>query len=246
MLPRRRSRLVTPAALLFLALGLSSCATGEAPGSTDSAASPPSPTSSAAQGSSGGSCKAAPEAPAEAKSFDKAPDAATAKGKTFTATIATNCGDIVLELDGEKAPQTVASFLHLAKEDYWKNSPCHRLTGGGSLSVLQCGDPTGQGTGDPGYGYGIENAPEDGSYPKGTVAMARTQDPNSNGGQFFLVYADSQLPVEGGGYSIFAEVVEGQDVLEKVASAGVQGGGQDGPPQEPISILSVNVTEKKA
>ncbi|WP_018155905.1 peptidylprolyl isomerase [Demetria terragena] len=233
---------MTSAALL-LALGMSGCATGEAPsGAADSPASP----SSAPPDKSGPDCTEPPKTPGAGKSYDKAPSAATAKGKTFTATIKTNCGDIVLELDGKKAPQTVASFVKLADDDYWKNSPCHRLTGGSSLSVLQCGDPTGEGNGDPGYGYGIENAPEDGSYPKGTVAMARTQDPNSNGGQFFLVYADSQLPTDGGGYSIFAKVVGGSDVLQSIATAGVEGGGGDGPPQQPISILSVNVTEKKA
>lgn len=238
MLPRRRSRLVASTALL-LTLGLAGCATGDAP--ARSASSPASPAARQA-----GSCQAPPATPTTAKSFAKAPSASGAKGKTFTATIETNCGDIVLELDGAKAPQTVASFVHLAKENYWKNSPCHRLTAGGSLSVLQCGDPTGKGDGDPGYGYGIENAPKDGSYPKGTVAMARTQDPKSNGGQFFLVYADSTIPPESGGYSIFAKVVRGSAVLKQVTTAGVEGDGQDGAPQQPISILSVNVTEKKA
>lgn len=240
MLPRRRSRLVASTTLL-LTLGLSACATGDAPERT--AGSPASP---AAAGQDKAACQDPPEAPTSAKQFAKAPSPASSKGKTFTATIRTTCGNIVLELDGAKAPQTVASFRHLAKENYWKDSPCHRLTAGGSLSVLQCGDPTGQGTGDPGYGYGIENAPKDGSYPKGSVAMARTQDPNSNGGQFFLVYADSSIPTESGGYSIFAKVVSGSDVLRKVTSAGVEGGQSDGAPEQPISILSVTVTEKKA
>ena len=75
--------------------------------------------------------------------------------------------------------------------------------------MLQCGDPTGTGTGGPGYGFGIENAPPDGKYPRGTLAMARTSDPNSNGSQFFLVYRDSQLPTDGGGYSIFGKVTRG-------------------------------------
>lgn len=236
MLPRRRSRLVASTAFLF-ALGLSSCASGEAPASEASSPGSPGPA---------GACQEPPATPKSAKSFDKAPDPATAKGQTFRATLKTNCGDIVLDLDGAKAPQTVASFVHLAKANYWKDSLCHRLTGGGSLSVLQCGDPTGSGNGDPGYGYGIENAPPDGSYPKNTVAMARTADPKSNGGQFFLVYADSTIPPDSGGYSIFAKVVRGSDVLQKVATAGVEGGTQDGAPQQPISILSVNVTKKKA
>ena len=105
------------------------------------------------------------------------PDAATAEGKTFVATLTTNCGDIEVTLDGTKAPQAVASFVQLANQNYWLNSPCHRLTTAPTLKVLQCGDPTGTGQGDPGYGFAVENAPKDGSYPRGTLAMARTSDP---------------------------------------------------------------------
>jgi peptidyl-prolyl cis-trans isomerase B (cyclophilin B) len=138
----------------------------------------------------------------------------------------------------------VSSFIFLAREGYWKDSPCHRLVPQG-IYVLQCGDPTGTGTGGPGYGYGIENAPADGTYPRGTLAMARTPDPNSNGGQFFIVFEETALPVEGGGYSIFGEVVEGMDIVDAIAEAGVAGGAGDGAPAQPISILDVTV-EKKA
>ena len=116
----------------------------------------------------------APSAPAPSSSL---PDKATAEGKTYVATVTTNCGDIELTLDGEKAPQAVASFVELAKQNYWLNSPCHRLTTAETLKVLQCGDPTGTGQGTPGYGFGVENAPEDGAYPRGTVAMARPATP---------------------------------------------------------------------
>ncbi|MDE9367335.1 peptidylprolyl isomerase [Luteipulveratus sp. YIM 133132] len=164
------------------------------------------------------------------------------------ATIRTNCGDITLELDGAKAPQTVASFVQLAQKAYWKDSPCHRLTTAG-LHVLQCGDPTGTGSGGPGYGYGIENAPVDGNYPAGTLAMARGQLPDTNGGQFFFVYDTTVLPTDGGGYSIFGRVTSGMDILARIAKAGVESTSAnpyDGPPAQPISILSVAVTEKKA
>ncbi|MFK5635572.1 peptidylprolyl isomerase [Ornithinimicrobium sp. LYQ103] len=160
-----------------------------------------------------------------------------------SAVVETNCGDLVVELDAAAAPQTVTSFLFLAGEGYWDDSPCHRLTTSG-IYVLQCGDPTGTGRGNPGYGYGIENAPADGAYPRGTVAMARTQDPNSNGGQFFIVHQDSELPTEGGGYSIVGRVTEGMDVVDLVASAGAQGGAADGPPAQPVSILSVDVGDR--
>lgn len=191
-------------------------------------------------------CTTPPALQASPKEFTTVPDKATAAGKTFTATVTTTCGDIVLELDGTKAPQTVASFVSLAKGEYWAPSPCHRVTGE-RIFVLQCGDPTGSGSGGPGYTFGIENAPSTGRYPKGTVAMARSQDPNSNGGQFFITYADSTLPTESGGYSIFGKVTKGLDIIEKIAANKAIGPNPvDGTPVSPISILGVRVTEKKA
>ncbi len=143
----------------------------------------------------------------------------------------------------------MASFIELAKQNYWLNAPCHRLTTDASLKVLQCGDPTGTGQGTPGYGFAVENAPKDGTYPRGTLAMARTTDPKKgNGGQFFLVYGDSTLP-DPDGYTVFGTVTSGLDIVDKIAAAGVAPGGAsatDGFPAAPISILRVAVTEKKA
>lgn len=177
------------------------------------------------------------------------PDKATAKGATWTATLTTNCGDIVLDLDGAKAPQAVASFIQLARADYWLSSPCQRLGIGDGFKLLQCGDPTGTGQGNPGYGFAVENAPKDGKYPRGSVAMARTQDPaKGNGGQFFLVNGETSLP-DPSGYTIFGTITKGLDIVDKVAAAGVQPGGESetiGAPVAPISILRVAVTEKKA
>jgi peptidyl-prolyl cis-trans isomerase B (cyclophilin B) len=210
---------------------------------TTPAAAPTATTPSATTPAVAG-CNAPPARPSAAAKVAK-PDKATAAGKTFTAVVTTNCGDITLQLDGAKAPQTVASFVGLAKANYFADSPCHRITTEG-IFVLQCGDPLGgTGTG-PGYTYGIENAPKDGTYPKGTLAMARTTDPNSNADQFFVVYKDSKLPTDGGGYSIFGTVTGGMDIVEKIAAAGVSGGATDGAPAAPISILKVAVTEKKA
>ncbi|MGL4745050.1 MAG: peptidylprolyl isomerase [Dermatophilaceae bacterium] len=176
------------------------------------------------------------------------PDKATAAGKMFVATVTTSCGDIELTLDGTKAPQAVASFLQLARQDYWRNGPCHRLTSSAQLKVLQCGDPTGTGQGTPGYGFAVENPPAGGAYPRGTLAVARTQDPKAgNGGQFFLVYGDSNLP-DPSGYTIFGTVSKGLEIIDRVAAEGVAPGGtspDDGAPAAPISILSVAVTEKK-
>lgn len=174
------------------------------------------------------------------------PDKATAAGKTFTATVTTNRGVITMELDGTKAPQAVASFLSLAKSSYWANSPCHRLTtAADGIFVLQCGDPTGTGTGDPGYGFEVENPPADATYGPGMLAMARTSDPKKgNGGQFFIVYKKTVLP-DPAGYSIFGKVTSGMDIVDKVAAAGVDESKAPAPKQ-PISILKVDVAEKKA
>jgi peptidyl-prolyl cis-trans isomerase B (cyclophilin B) len=189
-------------------------------------------------------CVEAPKIPTDTRT-GTLPDKATAAGKSFIATVTTNCGNITAELDGTKAPQTVASFLGLAKSGYWADSPCQRLTAGSSLNVLQCGDPTGTGKGTPGYRYGVENAPANFIYPAGTLAMARTPDPKSNGGQFFIVYKQSELQ-DPNGYSIFGKITSGMGIVDKIAAAGVAGGATDGAPVQPISILKVDVTEKKA
>jgi peptidyl-prolyl cis-trans isomerase B (cyclophilin B) len=190
-------------------------------------------------------CVTPPKVPTD-KRTGTLPDKKTAAGKTFVATVTTTCGVITMELDGAKAPQTVASFLSLAKGGYWSDSPCHRLTTSG-IFVLQCGDPTGTGGGTPGYGYGVENAPADFTFPPGTLAMARTSDPKSNGGQFFIVYKQTVLQ-DKVGYSIFGKITSGMDIVDKIAAAGASQPDASGntAPVQPISILKVDVAEKKA
>ncbi len=181
----------------------------------------------------------------EPKQYRKEPKLTIDRKADYVARLQTNCGEIVIDLFEREAPRTVNSLAFLAKEDYFANSPCHRLTGEtDGIFVLQCGDPTGTGRGGPGYGFGIENAPENGLYPSGTVAMARGTDPNSNGSQFFIVYRDTQLPTEGGGYSIFGRVTKGLEVVSKIAGAGVDPAKPPAPAQK-ISLKSVTV-EKRA
>ncbi|HEY7044244.1 MAG TPA: peptidylprolyl isomerase [Nocardioidaceae bacterium] len=188
------------------------------------------------------SCDKPPATPSNPKQFSTPPPASLAENTTWNATLHTTCGDITVQLDGKAAPQTVASFIHLAREGYWNDGPCHRVTTEeSSIHVLQCGDPTGTGSGSPGYGFGIENAPASGHYPRGTLAMARSSDPNSNGGQFFLVYKDTQLPTQDGGYSIFGKVTGGLQIVDAIAKQGTDGANGDGAPSQPISILSVDV-----
>ena len=190
-------------------------------------------------------CSPAPAAPGTEARLEL-PDPEEAAGRAFEAVVTTNCGDLVIELDGARAPQTVASFLQLARLDFYRDSPCHRLLVETNV-VLQCGDPTGTGQGGPGYGFGVENAPADGRYPRGTVAMARTSDvEQGTGSQFFVVAQDSTWPPEDGGYTIFGNVTSGMEIIDQVVAAGVAGGGADGAPALPLSILRIAVTEKKA
>jgi len=186
-----------------------------------------------------GECEEPPPVPESPEQYDEAPDASLAEDAVWIARVITNCGEIVMELAGDKAPQAVSSFLFLAEENFWDDSPCHRLVTEG-IFVLQCGDPTGTGSGGPGYGYGVENTPADGIYPRGTVAMARTADPDSNGSQFFIVYDETELP-DPTGYSVFGTVVDGMDIVDRIAEQGV--GGSLGPeaPAQPISILDIAI-----
>jgi peptidyl-prolyl cis-trans isomerase B (cyclophilin B) len=171
-------------------------------------------------------------------------DAAAAK-KTYTVTITTNRGDIVFTADGAAAPYTVYSFVYLAKKGYFNATKCHRLTTAG-IFVLQCGDPTGTGSGGPGYEFQDENltslgTPVSGSvtYPAGAVAMANA-GPDTNGSQFFLVYKNSPLTPN---YTPFGTITQGLSILLKVAAAGTNNanGTGDGAPNEPVEIERVTV-----
>jgi peptidyl-prolyl cis-trans isomerase B (cyclophilin B) len=165
--------------------------------------------------------------------FDAAPTDLTAE----TLTLSTNCGDIVIALDSG-APQTVSSEVFLAREGFYDNTTCHRLTTAG-IFVLQCGDPVGTGIGGPGYTVPDENLPAEGAnnYPAGTVAMANA-GPGTSGSQFFIVYDDTTLP---SGYTIWGTVTSGLDLVQEVASVGTADGGSDGAPRQPVFIESATV-----
>jgi peptidyl-prolyl cis-trans isomerase B (cyclophilin B) len=162
----------------------------------------------------------------------------TIKRATYTAQVKTNCGTITVSLLGKQAPQTVNSFAFLAGKGYFTDTPCHRLTTAG-IFVLQCGDPTGTGTGGPGYTIPDENL-KGATYPAGTLAMANTGQPHTGGSQFFFVYADTQLPPQ---YTPFGHVTSGLDVLTRIAKAGSDNsnGQGDGRPVQPVVIESFDV-----
>jgi peptidyl-prolyl cis-trans isomerase B (cyclophilin B) len=141
----------------------------------------------------------------------------------------TNLGPIPLELDRAEAPCTVQSFIHLAQHRFYDRTICHRLTKYPTLSVLQCGDPTGTGEGGPGYSFrdelptNLPPAPTDPTgvrrlYARGVLAMANA-GPDTNGSQFFLVYADSALRPN---YTVFGQVTgPGLRTLDRIAAGGI-------------------------
>lgn len=159
---------------------------------------------------------------------------------TVPVTLQTSAGAIPLTLDRALAPCTVNSFERLARQAYYDGTTCHRLTTGASLQVLQCGDPSGTGSGGPGYTIPDEVFPQL-TYGRGTLAMAKTAAPNSGGSQFFLVYGQAQLPPE---YTVFGSIsAEGLQVVDGIARAGQDesNGPGDGAPVQRVTIESAEV-----
>ncbi|MFR9798891.1 peptidylprolyl isomerase [Streptomyces sp. MS06] len=178
------------------------------------------------------------------ETWKKEPAMTIDKSAKYTMKLATTCGDIDVALKASAAPHTVNSFHFLAGKGYFDHTKCHRLTTNG-IYVLQCGDPTGAGTGGPGYTIPDENL-KDASlkgnvYPAGTVAMANTGQAHTGGSQFFLVYQDSQLPPS---YTPFGTVsASGMKVLKKIAAAGESTGAGDGAPNATVVINKATVTK---
>ena len=181
-----------------------------------------------------GGCSYTPSGAASKKVTGTPPTTKVEKTTPYAITLATNVGEIDLSLASAKAPCTVNSFTFLAKQKYFDGTSCHRLTTSG-IFVLQCGDPSGTGSGGPGYKYADENL-TGAVYPKGTVAMANA-GAGTNGSQFFLVYKDTQLPPH---YTPFGTITKGLDLLGKVAAAGSDPAG-DGKPKMAVTIKTATV-----
>ena len=170
-----------------------------------------------------------------------APPASLAEDRVWTGEFTFNETVVGVELDGTVAPQAVAGFVQDFGQGYYPGKTCHRLAG--DLSFLQCGSIDGVGGPDPLYSFGpIENAPDDDLYPAGSIAMARSSDPYSNGHQFFIVLTDTTLDGSTGGYSIVGTVTSGLDDLRALVAPGVDpaqvGGDGSGFPLEPITITN--------
>lgn len=141
-------------------------------------------------------------------------------GRTYTATLQTSCGDIVIELFADETPETVNSFVFLAEQGFFDATRIHRIDT--SLDVLQGGDPTGTGSGGPGYAVDDELSGAE-SYGAEVVAMANSGTRNSGGSQFFLITGDNGHRLDSNQlYTIFGRVIEGLDVALLIQGLDIQ------------------------
>lgn len=195
----------------------------------------PSPTPSIGGVACGGSVPKAAEV--QKQVYKKAPKMAIDSRRTYTATVRTSCGSIVIQLDQKLAPKTVNSFVFLARKRFFDGLIFHRIS---KEFVIQGGDPTGTGSGGPGYKT-VDAPPKDAKYTVGLVAMAKgAEEPaGTSGSQFFIVITkDSELPAE---YAIIGKVLEGQDVAEKIGALPIEGGATDGRPAQTVYIERITI-----
>jgi cyclophilin family peptidyl-prolyl cis-trans isomerase len=179
--------------------------------------------------------QSAPES-ADQKTMQK-PTMEIDKTKQYTAVLNTTAGKITISLHANETPITVNNFVYLAKKGFYDNTIFHRVI---KDFMIQGGDPSGDGSGGPGYSF--EDEPFTGDYKRGVVAMAN-RGPNTNGSQFFIMHADQALPKN---YVIFGEVTEGLDTVDKIAGAPVTTNamGEKAKPITPVVVNSVEIIEK--
>jgi peptidyl-prolyl cis-trans isomerase B (cyclophilin B) len=223
-----------PVALACLALLAAGCggSSGDKPAATAKPAA--TPTAAATQQQRGGCAKVADPGPKHEPKLSK-PSTRLNPKKTYVATVATSCGDFQITLDAKRAPITGGNFKYLASKHFFDNLTFHRIV---PDFVIQGGDPSGNGTGGPGYTV-VEAPPKDLAYDPGVVAMAKTQtDPSgASGSQFFVVTGSgaASLPPQ---YALLGRVTEGMDVVKTIGA--VQADAQ-GTPATPVVIKSIRI-----
>ena len=168
------------------------------------------------------------------KSWPNPPEMKIDPNKTYTATIETTAGTINVNLYPKDAPGHVNSFVFLSREGYYDGVIFHRVIPG---FMIQGGDPTGTGSGGPGYKLKAEFNKR--KHTRGVLSAARTSDPNSAGSQFFIMHADS--PHLDNQYTAFGEVTSGIEVVDKIAKAPRD---RNDRPNEPTKITKITITEK--
>ena len=180
-------------------------------------------------------CPPVEGADTQTRQFDTAPPMCLDAGVSYEAIVMTNMGVFTVAIDQESAPVAANNFVFLARNLYFDDTDCHRII---PNFVVQCGDPTATGTGGPGYTI-IDEPPAPGEYQIGSIAMAKTQAPDSAGSQFFIITGSdgAALPPE---YALFGQVIDGLDTtVEAMAAAG----SPDGVPTEPVEIQSIRIVE---
>lgn len=177
----------------------------------------------------------------ELKQYSNPPEMQIDTNKKYYATIHTNLGDIKIELFAEGAPKTVNNFIFLAKDGYYNKVKFHRII---KTFMVQTGDPLGNGMGGPGYRFEDELPPVK-DYRPGIVAMANA-GPNTNGSQFFICSGnDSTYLNTQPNYTVFGEVVDGMDTLDKIASVDVSPSfsGEMSSPKQAVYMESIEIEE---
>ncbi|MDR7254346.1 peptidyl-prolyl cis-trans isomerase B (cyclophilin B) [Nocardioides sp. BE266] len=236
-------RLATVAACLSV-LALAACGNesdGADSAKDTSSASPSESTSESTDAGATGkttSCEYPSDGQEPAKKVDPPSEDAQAEG-TVTATMTTNFGDIGLTLDAGTTPCTVNSFVSLAEQAFYDDTPCPRIGDQEGFGILQCGDPTGTGAGGAGYSFADELSGEE-TYPAGTLAMANA-GPDTNGSQFFLVFRDSQFPPS---YTVFGTIDdEGLKTIDAIAKEGNDNSNPagGGAPNKEVTIEKVTI-----
>ena len=214
-----------PLLLLLLVLGLAACGGGddESGGGTGTAPAEP------------GECQTVEAPDAKPDGGQEAPEDLLDAGKTYSLVFQTSCGPFTVKLDPASAPKTAASMVSLAKSGFYDGTTFHRVVPG---FVIQGGDPTGTGTGGPGY-QTVDVPPQGTTYTEGVVAMAKgaIEPAGTSGSQFFVVTApDAGLPPD---YAVVGTVTEGMETVSAIEALGTG----DGPPSQPVVIQKVTVEE---
>lgn len=182
-------------------------------------------------------CPATDGSEERAGSFEQAPPTCIDKGASYVAIVTTNLGEYTIELDAKAAPKTVNNFVVLARYGYFDGTTCHRAI---PDFMVQCGDPTGTGSGGPGYRFGDE-LPSIGAYEIGGVAMANA-GPDTNGSQFFVITGQAGVDLPPA-YSLFGRVTDGLDTTLPALNAAGNPNSNGVPPLKPIVIESVRIVE---
>jgi cyclophilin family peptidyl-prolyl cis-trans isomerase len=223
------------ALLLVAAAAVAGCGGGD-----DKTSAKPSTTTAATRPASSGCRKMSTPEP-KPNGGERPPRARLSAGVTYDVRLDTNCGSFTIRVDQRRSPATAASFVSLARKGFFDHTTFHRIVPG---FVIQGGDPTGTGTGGP--GYSTRDVPaHTTAYTKGVVAMAKTgaEPAGTAGSQFYVVTgADAGLQPD---YAVLGKVVKGLAVTDRIGKLGDPSSGESGTPLEPVVISKATVSARR-